>query len=131
MAKSTNAELEKRYLEVYALITKGYTYSNIVRHCKEKYCVLSTRTVHKYIKSATDLMRKDHDKTKEQLRTEANNRYDDLYKQLYKEGKYGEASRVQALKNKINGLEVQEISGSITTRIQVEYVGADTDTESV
>ena len=123
MKKSTNAEIKKRITEIYKMLIQAYSYSDIIRYCSEKYQV-SSRTAEKYIDVATKRITKENSKDIEQLRTEANSRYNDLYNQLRKEGKFKDAGYIQGLKSKINGLENSTVNheGSVNITISSDFI---------
>lgn len=113
MSKSTNAEIEKRLLEVYTMLCKAYTYTEIVRYCTDKYSITS-REVDKYIKKATSRLIDENKKNAEQLRAEANNRYLSWIRNCEKEGKYRDCAYIQSRMDKINGLETSSVDVNIT-----------------
>ena len=119
MKKSTNAEIEKRIVEVYSFLCKGYTYSDIVRYCKETLNVTSERTVWKYITSATDRIKQNANTDMDALRAEANTRYMRWLRKCEEEGKYKDAAYMQSRMDRINGLEITKVehSGNISNAV--------------
>lgn len=103
--KSTKAEINKRISEVYTLLTQAYTYTEIVRYCREAWGIRASRTVDKYIKAATKRITNENAKDIEQIRAEANTRLDVLYHRAFKEDKFSDCAYIQSIKNKINGLD--------------------------
>jgi hypothetical protein len=109
MKKSTDAEISKRVLEVYTLLTQGKTYTDIVRYCKQAYNITSRRSVSKYIDHAMKRIKEENTKDINDIRIIANAKYIDLYKRLYSEGKYKDCAYIQSRIDRINGLEEKTI----------------------
>jgi hypothetical protein len=103
--KQTNAEISKRVLEIYTMLIKGYTLTDIRRYCRQAYDVVSNRTVDRYVKKATEIIQQENAENMNEIRANANARLNDVYKTLIKEGKYRDAVYCQIQINKINGLE--------------------------
>lgn len=108
MEKTTINEQRRRILEIYTMMTQGYRNQDIVRYFSEKYHK-TEKTIQNYIEKAYNILRKENAKELDQLRIEANARYDELYLKLRQDGKYTEAGKIQALKDKINGLQTQNV----------------------
>jgi hypothetical protein len=117
--KSTEAEVDRRILDVYQLLLTGHTYTDIKRYCSQTYNITSHRQVDVYIQRATVKIQEENSQTMEELRVDANARFNDLYKKLVKEGKHKDAAYVLQQKNKINGLEQIKVehSGSVNILI--------------
>ena len=118
MKKSTNAEIEKRIVEVYSLLCKGHTYSEIVRYCSSNYNITS-RMTDKLIKRATEKIANDNRKDVKTMRAEANIRYLRWLRKCEEEGKYKDAAYMQSRMDRINGLEVTKVehSGEISNAV--------------
>lgn len=116
--KSTKAEIEERVLAVYKLLVQGYSYTDIVRYCTEKYRV-TKRHVDTYIRRGTDRIKIENTKTQEELREEANARYNDLYNELRKEKKFRDAGYIMSLKARVNGIDTvnHKHSGEVETHL--------------
>lgn len=110
--KSTDGEIALRVQEVYECIVQGLTYNDIVRYCKEKWNITSTRTVHEYVKRATEQISQKVSEKMEYTRDEAVTRYLRLYVKSYKEGRTQDCIRILSRLDKINGLEVFNIHHS-------------------
>lgn len=106
--KSDRQTIQKRIQEIYQLMCAGASSNDIVQYGSENW-EISKRMMYKLMKYAMKYIREKNDKDLDELKFEACSRFDKLYAKLYKQEKYGEAARVQAYKNKINGLEVQTI----------------------
>lgn len=109
--KSTKAEIEKRITDIYQLLIRAYTYTDIVRYCAENYGI-KARNVDKYIKKATQKITLENNKTLDELRAEANIRYSSWIRKAEAKEDYKTAAYLQSRKDKINGLEVQKIEHS-------------------
>lgn len=106
--KNTTNEQQKVILEVYIMMTQGFRTQDIIHNISDKYNK-TERTIRNYIKKAYKILKEENKKEIDQLRIEANARYDELYFKLRQDGKYTEAAKIQSLKDKINGLQTQNV----------------------
>ncbi len=106
--KSDKVTVYKRVQEIYKLMCEGVGTVDIVQYGADNWQI-KQRGMYKLIKLAMIYFQRHVDKNIKDLRFEANIRFDKLYEKLFKQEKYSEAGRIQAYKNKINGLEVQKI----------------------
>lgn len=122
--KSDKHEIEKRILEIYTLMTRGFRYSDLLRYATDNWEKISSRQVDEYIKRAREKIRDENSKTTEELRTETNARYDELYIDLRKQGKTRDAGWILSQKAKINGLEIQVVKheGSINIANELKEI---------
>ena len=87
---------------------QGYKKYKIIEQFSIKYNK-TKKTIENYITHAYELIEEETKKEINDLRMEANARYDELFFRLVQEGKYREAGYVQSLKDRINGLQQQTI----------------------
>ena len=106
--KSDKITMLKRIQEIYQMICQGANSMDIVQYGAETWKI-KQRGMYKLITVAMKYISKKTEKTIDDIRTEANIRFDNLYRKLYKEGKYRDAIYAQSQKNKINGLEIQKV----------------------
>ena len=109
MHKSTKQETLGHVDHIYKLMCQGASTVDIVRYGTANWDI-EERQMYKLMKKAFEFLKKDHEKTMEGYRFEANIRFDALYRELYLQGKYRDAAYVQAQKNKINGLEIKNLN---------------------
>lgn len=109
MGRSTAAEIEKRTLAIYELITQGYTNNKIVEFCRQTYGINTRQQAYSYIKKATKRI---HEEINDKLRDakgEATARYLKLFDIAFEKEDYEECRKIQARLDKINGLEIMQI----------------------
>lgn len=111
--KCNKATTLKRIQEIYQMMCQGASSVDIVEYGRENWKVKQAG-VYKLIKVAFKYISDCSIKDINEMKFEANIRFDKLYTKLYKEGKYRDAGYIQSQKNKINGLEVQRID--LTTK---------------
>lgn len=102
--KSDKTTVLKRIQEIYQMMCQGASSVDIVEYGVANWNV-GRGNMYKMMKTALRWIREKTEKSLDDLRIEANVRFDKLYTKLYKEGKYSDAGKMQALKNKVNGLE--------------------------
>lgn len=117
MRKATKPEVEQRILVIYQLCCKGYSFTEIVQYCKQKYEIKKTQTS-KYIKRAYKKILENNKGEIENKRAEAITRYLSWLKKAEEKGNITDAVKIQSRIDKINGLEVENInvSGEITIK---------------
>jgi hypothetical protein len=106
--KSDRAETYRRIQKIYEMICQGLNSVNIVEYARKEWKISNKRT-YQLIRICLTWVKNKTEKTLEELRLEANIRYDDLYRKLYQNGEFKDAGYIQTQKNKVNGLEVQNI----------------------
>jgi len=126
MAKSDRQTIQKRIQEIYQLMCSGASSNDIVQYGSESWNI-SHRMMYKLMKYAMKYIKEKNDKNIEELRFEACSRFDKLYAKLYKQERFGEAGKIQAMKNKINGLEIQkiEVTGDLKSKVEFNILGID------
>lgn len=111
--KPTNKELEERIELVAQMITKGWRTSQIKAGVRAKFGQsLDQRTIGRYMARARDLIMKQCDMTKDQMRAESF----EFYAAVIRDGKSTMREKMQAREriDKLFGLEAptrQEVSG--------------------
>jgi len=107
--KATKPEVEQRILVIYQLCCKGYSFTEIVQYCKQKYEIKKTQTS-KYIKRAYKKILENNKGEIENKRAEAITRYLSWLKKAEEKGNITDAVKIQSRIDKINGLEVENIN---------------------
>ena len=102
--------VEERIVEIYSLLIKGWSFTDIRRFCRQNYQINSHRTTDKYIAKAREMMRVSNAHTLEQRRDEQTERLLIVYKTCYELGKYREANDALKEINRINGLNEKIIT---------------------
>lgn len=121
--KSTNAEVEIRINTVVKLFLQGYTRADIVRYCSR--FLISSRQVDTYILKSKNQIRQISAADKEDQLYKALARYEDLYKNCYKNQDWGGCQSIQNSINKLMGLNAESklkvnLKGSIMPDIWLE-----------
>ncbi|NMC99742.1 MAG: hypothetical protein GYA62_08490 [Bacteroidales bacterium] len=106
--KLSKTERQKLIFEIFELLVQGYKKYKIIEQFSIKYNK-TKKTIENYITHEYELIEEETKKEINDLRMEANARYDELFFRLVQEGKYREAGYVQSLKDRINGLQQQTI----------------------
>ena len=117
MNKATNAEVDIRVKDIYEKLCSGWTYTDIVAYCIQKYTLKRAQAT-KYIKKATTRIVKNNKKEIETIRAEAITRYSNWMKELLEKDDIKGAAKMQKRIDKISGLEVENInvSGEISIK---------------
>lgn len=115
MNKPTNTEMSQRILEVYTLLVNGHSNTDICRYAKEKWGLVNSRSVDRYIKKAYEIVYASNNQTMEELRKETSLRMDDIYKKAMEKEHFRVCIEAMKLKAKINGLEVLSVKIADTT----------------
>ena len=118
--KTTNAEIELRIIEIYQAIIKGFSYTKIVKYCKQRWGVTSTRTVHEYLNKARERIKEIALPDMIGARQEATARYLDLYEKNYDQERYSNCIRIQERLDKINGLEITNLNMRIDENTDID-----------
>lgn len=112
--------IEKDVLIVMELISSGFSRKSIIKNFTEKYNY-SRYKINNLIKKAKAELAEEASIIKEELVAINNERLDNIYEKVYKEGEYKNALSTIDLQNKMNGIYDREETKETTTNIKIKF----------
>lgn len=129
MASQAQRDAKIRAIYCLDLMRKGWSHSEIIRHCKEKFDV-SGVSAGKYIKKATEILMSDKSSQyMEKVVKKQEERTEYILRKAIEEGRWEVANKILDTYNKLMGLYENKQKVEITSNeIQFKFGGAEIET---